>query len=874
MNWMKQWIIVFCSIISFLSLSYSQNQKMQVIFSADEFEEKGARWEAISQKEEDFEVKLEKTSDFKLEGERCLRFTFKKLTEIHANKHARVEIRIPRSKLNLLSISGNKCYLHVMAEKLPSSYIAGLLVESPYANAVIELTNFDKIKGSFMAIEIDAKKLCEISKTTPRIDPSRITRIFLYFANVEKEESGVIYIDAITDKPLAPVLNPVGEEKNSLSVNIQEISVPYNKPSPILTFSQLKNSIPHIDVPIYVMEYHIWYTSPFGLGHRGGFTHWPIGDLYLVENSDNIPWRKNIGASIGYPLIGFYDSAVEEVIKWQIRCMKESGFDGAFVHLFPLREDGTKFGEEDTIFARILDIAKAEKFHIGIHDEVQFRRGWLAQKPEISAERAGKIIKKFGKHPGYLKLMGKPVYKFQVWDLWGNMITYNDLAYIMKTAEEISGQDIYWILMIFPYPEILSIPDVDAIVVTANSNFIQRGKDYLEGQNLDWIGLEENKIGPVRKVREEIKRAGKKIGLWVYPGFNNSYLSKTADWFDRKGGKTLIDVLKIYKQEKPDFILLSSWNDWVENTAIEPGLSFDDYNGDPYLYCRIIAAAKGKTFVPPPLPKPEAVDPWLHALLYGIDRTPPIITQVWYSPLEPAIEVVAFDQHSKIKQVKGLKYGNGMIRFQDKKVETFRSNLTFPSPSALKFDSAEGKGGLSLSQIPVCKIEFEEVFPSKKIIENTWIHFYYFDGQPGRIIIEYPAEPNIINTFEPRPLLIKLPCSGSNSWRKTVVKLQNLSQSKKLFLTIRFEPSLEKKEEKKPVILGSICLLSDFSQGITGVKTTIETTDNLFKLNNILPDRTLYDWVFIQAEDTNGNFSIPVGVNLADANKFKPTRLK
>lgn len=860
-------------IFSFSFFVFSQERKEKVILSADKIVEGNSKWGAFSAAEEDFEVKLEEVKNPKIEGEGSLKFSFKRLTTGFANKHARVEVRIPRGILNLLS-TGGKCYLHVMSEKLPSSYYAYLLVESPYANSVIPLQNFDKSKGSFMAIEIDAKKIVELSKTTPKIDPTQITRIFLGFANVEKGEEGIVYVDAITDKPLAPVLNP--EEKENKTVgSIEKLKTQYEV---VPTFSDLKGQIPKIDVPIYVMEYHIWYTSPFGKGSRGGWTHW-IGNYdFNIELPLNLSWRRNNG-SIGYPLIGFYDSSVEEVIRWQIRCMKEAGFDGAFVQLYPTREDGTKFGEEDTIFSRILDICAKEGFSVGIHDEVQFRQGWSAQKVEISAERAGRIIKKFGKHPGFLKINGKPAYAFQCWDLWRNTITLDDLSFIFKKAEEISGQDIYWMPFISPsaHKGILSIKDVDAIVVTANSNFLHfnYGKEYIEGK-IDWDGLEKFKLAPERGIKEEIKSSGKKVGLWVNPGFNNCVFGGDhKHWFDRSGGKTFIDVLKVYKEEKPDFIMVSSWNDWLENTAIEPGLFFDDYNGDPYIYCRIIAATKGKNFNPPPLPKPEAVDPWLHRLLYGIDRTPPFIGRIWYSPLEPAIEVDAFDQDSKIKEVKGLKYGNGMIRFPGK-VETYKADLTFPSLSALEFETVKGKPGLSFLKNPVYVIEFEEVPSTEKIAENTWLHIYYFDGQPGRITIDYPAEPKIINFFESYPLLGIVPCTGSKQWREWLIRLRNLPKSQKISITLRFTPGKGKEEEKEPILLGSICLLSDFAQGISAVSRTVKENINVnsFKLNKILPDRSPYDWLFIQAEDSQGNLSIPVGVNLSETDKFQLTQLK
>ena len=57
-----------------------------------------------------------------------------------------------------------------------------------------------------------------------------------------------------------------------------------------------------------------------------------------------------------------------------------------------------------------LDIAAEENFPIFFMDEVAFRHGSAAQKIDVSVKRITDFIKKYGSHPGFYKIDGKPFY--------------------------------------------------------------------------------------------------------------------------------------------------------------------------------------------------------------------------------------------------------------------------------------------------------------------------------------------------------------------------------------------------------------------------------------------------------------------------------
>ena len=819
------------------------------------------KWTAVSAGENDFEVQLSKT-DIKLLGEDVLKFHFKKLTEEHANKHVRVE---EKEVLNLFELG--KAYLNIKVEKLPSSFKCYYLCNSVGADSVENIEGLEKYIGEWVSIELSPENIWKLSRTSPKIDISRITRIFLGFHRVNKGEEGIIYIGPITSENVGKIINQKEEGKEEQKT--KEITFKYNK---VPTFEELKSIIKKVDYPIYLQEYHIWFTSPFGKDARNCWIHWVGNFEDNIEEPIGNGWRRNNG-SIGYPLIGFYDSGVEDVIRWQIRCMKNAGLDGAFVQMYPLREDGTSFGRGEDIFEKVLKIAAEENFKVGIHDEIHFRRGWPAQEPDVMIERVAKAIKKFGEHPGYLKINGKPAYQFQCWDLFQKKLTFKDLEDILIKSEEKAGREIFFVVGIHPSSGATKINGIDAMLTCANSNFIKRFT--YEESYIDWDGLEKYQVGPTREFKQEMKE--KNIEYWMlgYAGFNNTcFSSQHKDWFDRRGGMTLVELLNKYSEEKPEGVILSSWNDWLENTALEPGFAYDDFSQDPYLYMRIIAAAKGKEFVPPPLPDPASIDPWIHSELYGIDHTPPLITQIIYSPLEPAIEVGAVDEHSGVKDAFALRYGNYCVRFTNP-IETYKVNL-FSIPTEEYYSEVDGIKALDISKSDSIFMKI----PEFKITGDEWVHISYFDGKKGRIKINYPGEIiEFLDTNIPITDYAVAICSGDGKWKDKFIRIRGITKqgAENFWMVVKFIGDKEQKNESSPVLIGDISLINDFSTSIKGVARKIRDQENnggSFVFNNFAPDGSVFDWVFIKAYDTKGNSSIPCGINLGFIKeKYKKQRI-
>lgn len=143
--------------------------------------------------------------------------------------------------------------------------------------------------------------------------------------------------------------------------------------------------------------------------------------------------------------------------------------------------------------------------------------------------------------------------------------------------------------------------------------------------NVDWTQASNY----AKTFVENVHLHKKKGAINVFPGFDETKLGRPSPrMLHRNGGKTLGRQLDIASQAGADFVVISSFTDWQENTAIAPGWDFEDYAGDPYQYLKIVAEYVGTTFIPPPLPSKDSLDPLIWGKLFGIDKAGPVSSQI------------------------------------------------------------------------------------------------------------------------------------------------------------------------------------------------------------------------------------------------------
>ena len=207
----------------------------------------------------------------------------------------------------------------------------------------------------------------------------------------------------------------------------------------------------NVKVPVFAREWHIWTGVPYGDRPTvPRWTHWngekkfgrydPATTIEQLRPGSS--WRRNLNCA-GYPLPGPYDPGRPGIIRWQLETARNAGIECMYLHLWPsLWDDGADLTPQP-LFERALDIAAELGYPIAIHDEIAFRRPNItkAQLFENSVRRTALLVRRYGKHPGWYKTDGLPVYYFQNWNGW---IKPPELERYFAEVEKQAGP-VYWV---------------------------------------------------------------------------------------------------------------------------------------------------------------------------------------------------------------------------------------------------------------------------------------------------------------------------------------------------------------------------------------------------------------------------------------------
>jgi len=266
------------------------------------------------------------------------------------------------------------------------------------------------------------------------------------------------------------------------------------------------------------------------------------------------------------PLIGEYSSDSEEVIRLHVRMAKALGIDGFAVSWWGPDTN------TDKNLKKILEIAKDEGLYVTAYLESLGGEG--EARPLTELENMFRyLITTYGNHPAYYKLYGKPV--IFVWAAWSH--TPEEWGSIFESLREKGLEALY-------------------IATASNTQYL----DYFDGlQNYATGNLTElrklyEKIGPAVKTYHILYGGSER--LWVpaiSPGYDERLLpGRRGLFYEREEGIYYLESYGSALASYPDWIWITSFNEWWENTHIEPSEKY----GYRYLFLteRITADFKNK----------------------------------------------------------------------------------------------------------------------------------------------------------------------------------------------------------------------------------------------------------------------------------------
>ena len=342
--------------------------------------------------------------------------------------------------------------------------------------------------------------------------------------------------------------------------------------------------------PLVLANYYCWY-------HDGAHAAKPYQNWTYPASASNALARAAQRAgepppnSVLRPLAGWYDSADPAVAEWHVHLAKAAGIDAFLVDWWD-----THNGLDRNVDRGIVAACAKHGFTFALLDERAQFHGKTDDYPAMLARG----LRRYRDMPTYLRIDGRPVvYLYQIPAKPGLAAT--DFA-TLKTRVEAEVGRVYWIVDKIEHDAVaalagdlarekripvewLATPGVDAFgFYSTFSNF--RAHEYGE------------LIGKYRYLTGQAHAAGKRMLLPVHPGHDNSHFVPAPYVMPRRDGQTLRDFLRAGTEAGADLLMVTSWNEWPESTAVEPSSSWTD----PYQYLRILAEWKGREFVPPELP--------------------------------------------------------------------------------------------------------------------------------------------------------------------------------------------------------------------------------------------------------------------------------
>jgi hypothetical protein len=267
---------------------------------------------------------------------------------------------------------------------------------------------------------------------------------------------------------------------------------------------------------------------------------------------DTQSWDR---AKIDYPTLGRYSSDDPAIMRQHIRWAKDAGIDGFIV----------SWKDTDRLSARLkrlVSIAEEEDFKLVI-----IYQGLDFERNPLSIDKIGADLdyfqKQYGKSPAF-DLFGYPVV------IWSGSWEYS--------SEEIAA---------------VTKPRRDKLRILASEKNVDgylRLADLVDGNAYYWSsvnpGTQPDYGAKLKEMADAVHKHG---GLWIAPaapGFDARLIGGTRV-VERDDGATLVTQVDTALSSSPDAVGIISWNEFSENSHIEPSCSHGA------LYLTVIAALLG-----------------------------------------------------------------------------------------------------------------------------------------------------------------------------------------------------------------------------------------------------------------------------------------
>jgi hypothetical protein len=287
--------------------------------------------------------------------------------------------------------------------------------------------------------------------------------------------------------------------------------------------------------------YYPWYGTADGPGGAGRTVHWGRIDAD----------RKEISESTHYPLGGAYDSHSEAVAERHCREAKESGIDTLIISWWGAGS------YEDRSMPRLLDACERN----GLKATVYYETVPSPQRPQTAAaDLLVNLLNRYGSHPAWLRHRGKPVVF-----VYGRAVEEIGLLGWHQVKETIERD--------YPGGAVLigdGLSYGTAAVFDGIHTYNPAGE--LKGKTPDQVRRWCSRMVP--QWIETARRQGKIAAVTVIPGYDDTKIRTPGLRVERFEGQLYAAQWQAAAEAAPDWILITSFNEWHEGSEIEPSVEY------------------------------------------------------------------------------------------------------------------------------------------------------------------------------------------------------------------------------------------------------------------------------------------------------------
>lgn len=298
---------------------------------------------------------------------------------------------------------------------------------------------------------------------------------------------------------------------------------------------------------------HEAYTAEEGTGYRfAGASAEEISDFSFLGD-DGLPLIQ----AKNHPAIGLYDSNDPLVLRGHLKLAAQAGID-AFI--------GSWWGIDgfsDKAFAKLVE----EAGRLGGTTATIYYETVPERKPERAVEELVYVLERYAGSSGFLRVDEKPVLF-----IYGRAMDELSTEQWAAVIEEVKGKHPCLIIADTdagnPPPE-----NVDGLHIYNPTARTRRGDD-MKAFYAEQVG--------------EARRRGVLACATVIPGYDDTWIRAPGLVTPRLGGQMYRALWEYAMAAEPDWVVITSWNEWHEGSEIEPSVE------DRMVYLQLTAELAGR----------------------------------------------------------------------------------------------------------------------------------------------------------------------------------------------------------------------------------------------------------------------------------------